>query len=43
MDQETKKLLAIMSITAAVIVILVLLFSGYDLNGFEIHSGIHLK
>ena len=40
MDKETKKWLAIISISIAVIVILILLLSGYELSGFEIHRRI---
>jgi len=43
MDKETKKWLAIISITIAVSVILLLLLSGFELSGFEIHRGIKIN
>lgn len=43
MDKETKKLIAIISITLAILVIILLSLSGFDLSGFEIHRGIALK
>ena len=43
MDKETKKWLAIFSVTLAVIVILFFLWSGEELSGFEIHTGIKLN
>ena len=43
MDKETKKWLAIISVSIAVIVVLLLLLSGYDLSGFEIHRGIKIN
>ena len=43
MDKETKKWLAIISIAIALMVILLLLLSGYDLSGFEIHKGIKIN
>ena len=43
MDKETQKWLAIISISIAVIAILILLLSGYELSGFEIHRGIKIN
>ena len=43
MDKETKKWLAIISITIAISIILLLMLSGYELSGFEIHRGIKLS
>ena len=43
MDKETQKWLAVISISIAVIVILMLLLSGYELGGFEIHRGIKIN
>ena len=43
MDKETRKWLAIISIAIAVMVILLLLLSGFDLGGFEIHRGIKIN
>ena len=43
MDKETRKWLAIISIAIAVMVILLLLLSGLDLGGFEIHKGIKIN
>lgn len=43
MNEENKKWLAIISIAIAVIVILSLLLSGYDLSGFEIHRGVKIN
>ena len=43
MDKETKKWLAIISVMVAVLVILLLLMSGFDIGGFEIHKGIKLN
>ena len=42
MDRELKKWIAVMSIALAALVILLLLLSGADLSGFEIHKGIKL-
>ena len=42
-DRETKKWLAVMSISIAAFIILLLLLSGFDLSGFEIHKGIKLS
>lgn len=42
MDKETKKWLAIISITIAVLVILLLLLSGFELSSFEIHRWIKI-
>ena len=43
MVKETRKWLAIISIAIAVMVILLLLLSGFDLGGFEIHRGIKIN
>ena len=43
MDRELKKWIALMSIGLAAFVILLLLLSGADLSGFEIHKGIKLS
>lgn len=43
MDKEIKKLIAIFSIAIAVFVIVLLLLSGFELSGFEIHRGIKLN
>lgn len=43
MDKEARKWLAIASITIAVVVILLLLLSEFDLSGFEIHKGIRIN
>ena len=43
MDKETQMWLAIMSIAIAVMVILLLLFSGYDLSGLEIYIVIKIN
>jgi len=43
MNRETKKWLAVMSIVIAAFVILLLLLSGFDLSGFEIHKGIQFS
>ena len=43
MDKETRRWLAIISIAIAVMVILLLLLSGFDLGGFEIHRGIKIN
>ena len=43
MDRELKKWIALMSIGLAALVILLLLLSGADLSGFEIHKGIKLN
>ena len=43
MDKDTQKWLAVISISIAAIVILILLLSGYDLSGFEIHRGIRIN
>ena len=37
MDQETKKWLAFFSIALAVMVVLLLLLSGFDINNLRIH------
>ena len=42
MDKEAQKWLAVISITIAVSVILLLLLSGFELSGFEIHRGIKI-
>ena len=43
MDKEFKKWLTVISIVIAIIVILLLSLSGFDLNGFEIHKGIRIN
>ncbi len=43
MDKETKKWLAIISVAIALLVIILLLLSGFDINGFEIHRGIKIN
>ena len=43
MDKETRKWLAIISISIAVMVIILLLLLGFDLSGFEIHRGIKIN
>ena len=43
MDKDTQKWLAIISISIAVIAILILLLSGYELSGFEIQRGININ
>ncbi len=43
MDDEMKKLLAVLSIALAAAVIVMLLLSGFDLSGFEIHKGIKIN
>ena len=43
MDKETKKWIAGISIAVAVLVILLLLMSGFDIGGFEIHKGIKIN
>ena len=43
MDKETKKWLAIISVSITIIVILLLLLLGYDISGFEIHRGININ
>lgn len=43
MDKETQKWLAMISISIAAIVILILILSGYELGGFEIHRGIQIN
>ena len=43
MDRETRKWIAVMSIVIAAFIILLLLLSGFDLSGFEIHKGIKLS
>ena len=43
MDREQKKWIAMLSIGLASLVILLLLLSGADLSGFEIHKGIQLS
>lgn len=43
MDKELKKWAVIASIAFAAAVILLLLLSGFDLSGFEIHKGIKLS
>ena len=43
MDKETKKWLAIISIAAAILVILLLLLSGFELSGFRIVRGIKIN
>jgi len=43
MDKEAQKWLAIISISIAVIVVLMLLLSGYELGGLEIHRGIKIN
>ena len=43
MDKETEKWIAILSIAIVIMVILILLLSGFDLIGFEIHKGIKIN
>ncbi len=43
MDKETKKWLAIISVAIALLVIILLLLSGFDISGFEIHKGIKIN
>ena len=43
MEKELKKWIAVMSIALAALAILLLLLSGADLSGFEIHKGIKLS
>lgn len=43
MDKETKKWLAIISVIIAAVVIMFLLFSGFDIGGFKIHNGIKIN
>ena len=43
MDKENREWLTIVSIAFAVIAILLLMLSGYDLGGFEIHKGIKIN
>ena len=43
MDKETKKWLVGISIAVAVLVILLLPMSGFDIGGFEIHKGIKIN
>jgi len=43
MDWEMKKWLAVMSIAIAVSVVLLLLLSGFELSGLEIHKGIRVN
>ena len=38
-----KKWIAVISIAVAVLVILLLLMSGFDIGGFEIHKGIKIN
>lgn len=40
---DDKKWLAVISIAVAVLVILLLLMSGFDIGGFEIHKGIKIN
>lgn len=43
MDKETKKFIAIISISLAIIVIILFWMFGFDLSGFEIRKGIILN
>ena len=43
MDKETKKWLAIISIAIALLIIILLMLSGFDIDGFEIHKGIKIN
>lgn len=43
MDKETKRIVAIISIILAVLVVVMLILSGYDLSGFEIHGDIKIN
>lgn len=43
MDKETKKWLAIISVAIALLIIVLLLLSGFDLSGFEIYKGIKIS
>lgn len=43
MDREMKRWLAVISIAIAVMVMLFLLLSGYDLSGIEVHKGIKIN
>ena len=43
MDNETKRMLVVLSILTVLAVVLFLLLSGYDLSGIEIHKGIRIK
>ncbi len=43
MDKEIKKWIAIISIVTAVLVIVLLLLSGYNISGFKIHKGIKIN
>ena len=38
-----KKWLAIISIAIALLIIILLMLSGFDIGGFEIHKGIKLN
>ena len=40
---DDKKWIAVISVTVAVVVILLLLMSGFDIGGFEIHKGIKIN
>ena len=43
MDKEAKKLLAIISITLAVFIVIFFLLQGFELSGFEVHTGVRVK
>lgn len=43
MDREMKRWLAVISIAIAVMVMLFLWLSGYDLSSIEVHKGIKIN
>lgn len=42
MNKENQKWIVLLSVAVVVIVVLAFLLSGFDLSGFEIHSGVKI-